>query len=292
MTRIRPIAATFLLGDVALAPIVLCHPATAQAAGQKTFATTKEAEIALIDALKSGDETGLKAVIGPDTDKVLHSGDPVADQAGITHFLKSYEEHHKLVPFVDKEQVLEVGADHWQMPIPLVSANGSFYWDGAAGEQEVLYRRIGHNELSAIQACKGIVAAQKDYASGSYDGIPAGTYAKRLVSEPGKHNGLYWPVADGETPSPAGPMLADAASEGYDTSGKRTPYHGYYYHIISTDKGFGLVAYPADYRTSGVTTFFTNESGVIYQKDLGANTADTARQLSFHTPDSTWKRVK
>ena len=167
-----------------------------------------------------------------------------------------------------------------------------WYWDGEAGKDEILYRRIGHNELAAINVCKGIVAAQRDYAASAHDGQPAGSYAARIVSEPGKQNGLYWEVKEGQPESPAGPMIAEAAQEGYDTSGKRTPYHGYYYRMLPAAGGFGFVAFPADYRSSGVMTFLVNQKGVIYQKDLGDNTASIAEQMTSYRPDKTWRVVK
>ena len=164
--------------------------------------------------------------------------------------------------------------------------------DGAAGREEILYRRIGHNELAAIDVCKGVVAAQREYASTGHDGQPAGAFAFRLGSDPGKQNGLYWEVQNGEAPSPAGPLLAQANAEGYDTSGKRVPYHGYYYRLLQKPGGFGFIAYPADYRSSGVMTFLVDQTGVIYQKDLGEKTADLAQQLTEYQRDATWTRVK
>jgi hypothetical protein len=206
--------------------------------------------------------------------------------------LKWYGEGHSLVPSHNGDLTLEVGKENWPLPIPLVRKGDLWYWDGQAGKEEILYRRIGHNELDAIKVCKGIVAAQRDYAASAHDGKPVGSYAARLVSEPGKQNGLYWEAKEGEAESPAGPMLAQAASEGYDTSGNRTPYHGYYYHMLPAAGGFGFVAYPADYRASGVMTFLVSQKGVIYEKDLGDKTADIAQQMSSYAPDKTWRVVK
>lgn len=171
-------------------------------------------------------------------------------------------------------------------------AGDKWYWDGKAGKAEIRCRRIGHNELAAINVCKGIVAAQHDYVASAHDGQPEGSYAARIVSEPGKQNGLYWEVKQGEPESPAGPMIAEAAQEGYDTSGKRMPYHGYYYRMLPAAGGFGSVAFPADYRSSGVMTFLVNQKGVIYQKDLGDNTAAIAQQMTSYDPDKTWHVVK
>ena len=181
-----------------------------------------------------------------------------------------------------------MGKDSWPLPIPLAHTGDNWYWDGIAGKDEILYRRIGHNELAAINVCKGIVAAQHDYAASAHDGQPAGSYAGRIVSEPGKQNGLYWEVKEGEPESPAGPMLAEAAEEGYDISGKPTPYHGYYYRLLPNAGGFGVVAFPADYRASGVMTFIVSQKGVIYQKDLGDKTADIAQHMSSSPLTSAW----
>jgi hypothetical protein len=240
----------------------------AQGAGQRTFSSSKEARTAFIQAAREGDPSGLGAILGPGSEQVVSSSDSVADKAARETFLKWYYEGHSLVPAHNGEFTLEAGRD------------------------EILYRRIGHNELAALNVCEGIVAAQRDYAASAHDGKPAGAYAARIVSEPGKQNGLYWEVKEGEPESPAGPMIADAASEGYDTSGKRTPYHGYYYRMLPGATGFGFVAYPADYRASGVMTFLVSQKGVIYQKDLGAKTAGIAQQMSSYAPDKTWSVVK
>ncbi len=266
-------------------------PMLGQADGQKTFATSKEAVAALIQAVRDGNNTDLQAILGPDSAQIVDSGDAVADQKSRDWFVKSYETRHALVASGEHQLTLQVGKDGWPLPIPLVHAGSQWYWDGAAGKEEILYRRIGHNELAAIDVCKGIVAAQRDYAATSHDGVPAGTYAKRLVSEPGKQNGLYWEVSEGEKPSPAGPLLAQAADEGYDTS-KRAAYHGYYYRMLPSEKGFGFLAYPAEYRSSGVMTFMVSQKGLIYQKDLGEKTAELAQQITSYSPDSTWSPVK
>jgi hypothetical protein len=264
----------------------------AQAAGQTTFNSSHEAVTALVSAVRKGDTAELQAILGPNSEQIISSGDEVADKKSGDHFVTGYETKHSLVKTAPHQFTLNIGNNDWPLPIPLVEANDKWYWDGAAGREELLYRRIGHNELSAINVCKGVVSAQRDYASSAHDGQPAGTYAPRLVSNAGKQNGLYWQVAEGENPSPAGPLLAQADAEGYDTSGKRTPYHGYYYRMLKNPGGFGFIAYPAEYRSSGVMTFIVNQSGVIYQKDLGENTADIAQQMTDYKRDSTWTRVK
>jgi hypothetical protein len=242
--------------------------------------------------VRAGDPAGLGAILGPGTEQVVSSSDSVADKADRDSFLKWYDEGHSFVPGHNGELTLQVGKDNWPLPIPLTHKGDQWYWDGQAGKEEILYRRIGHNELAAINVCKGIVSAQRDYAASAHDGKPTGSYAARLVSEHGKQNGLYWEAKEGKPESPAGPMLAQAASEGYDTSGNRTPYHGYYYRMLPAATGFGFVAYPADYRSSGVMTFLVSQKGVIYQKDLGGKTADIAQQMSSYAPDETWSVVK
>ena len=290
MKRICRMATYFFLSAVYLAAFV-AH-SHAQGQGQKTFSSSKEALTAFLQAVRDGDPSELGAILGPGTEQVVSSSDSVADKAARDSFLKWYGEGHSLVPSHNGDLTLEVGKENWPLPIPLVRKGDLWYWDGQAGKEEILYRRIGHNELDAINVCKGIVAAQRDYAASAHDGKPVGSYAARLVSEPGKQNGLYWEAKEGEPESPAGPMLAQAASEGYDTSGNRTPYHGYYYRMLPAAGGFGFVAYPADYRASGVMTFLVSQKGVIYEKDLGDKTAGIAQQMSSYAPDKTWRVVK
>jgi hypothetical protein len=266
--------------------------ARAQAADQKTFSSSKDAIKALVNAVRNGSTSDLQAILGPGSEQIVTSGDPVADKNARDSFLRAYDEGHSLVPSTNGEFSLQTGKDGWPLPIPLAHAGGKWYWDGAAAKEEILYRRIGHNELAAIQVCKGVVSAQHDYAMSAHDGHPAGTYARHIVSDPGKQNGLYWEVKEGEPDSPAGPMLAEAAQEGYDTSGARTPYHGYYYRMLSRPNGFALIAYPAEYRSSGVMTFLVNEKGVIYQKDLGDKTAEIAQQMTTYSVDKSWRAVK
>ncbi len=292
MNIIATIASRVILSAVLLASLLHNNCAYAQAAGQKTFSSPHEALNAFIQAVRSQDSTDLNAILGPGSEQVVASSDSVADNKERASFLAWYSEGHSLVPSGGGNFTLQVGKDDWPLPIPLVHAGDKWYWDGAAGKEEILYRRIGHNELAAINVCKGIVSAQRDYAASGHDGQSAGAYALKIVSEPGKQNGLYWKANEGEPQSPAGPMLAQAAEEGYDTSGTRTPYHGYYYRMLASPKGFGFVAYPADYRASGVMTFLVNQNGIIYQKDLGEKTADIAQQMTTYSVDKTWQKVK
>jgi hypothetical protein len=290
MKRTYKMATFLFLSAVSLAG--LAANSNALGDGQKTFSSSKEALTAFIAAVRAGDPAALGAILGPGSEQVVSSSDSVADKADREKFLTWYDERHSFVPAHNDELTLQVGKDNWPLPIPLAHKGDQWYWDGQAGKEEILYRRIGHNELAAINVCKGIVAAQRDYAASGHEGRPAGSYAARLVSEPGKQNGLYWEAKEGEPESPAGPMIAQAAAEGYDTSGNRTPYHGYYYRMLPAANGFGFVAYPADYRSSGVMTFLVSQKGVIYQKDLGDKTAGIAQQMSSYAPDKTWSVVK
>ena len=290
MKRICKMANYLLLPALSMAACVATS--YAQATGQKTFSSSEAALTAFVQAVRDGDASELGAILGPGTEQIVSSSDSVADKTARESFLKWYDEGHSLVPSRQGEFTLEVGKSSWPLPIPLAHTGDKWYWDGKAGKDEILYRRIGHNELAAINVCRGIVSAQRDYAASAHDGKPTGSYATRLVSEQGKQNGLYWEAKEGEPESPAGPMLAQAANEGYDTSGNRTPYHGYYYRMLPAAGGFGFVAFPADYRSSGVMTFLVSQKGVIYQKDLGDKTADIAQQMSTYAPDKTWSVVR
>jgi len=294
----------------ALLAAVALPRAHAQADGQKTFTSSKEAVHTFVQAVRDANTPDLLAILGPGSEEIISSSDSVADKAERDHFLARYDFKHSFTLSAPHQLTLNVGKDDWPLPIPLVHAGDKWYWDGAAGKEEVLYRRIGHNELAAIETCKGAVAAQRDYAAAGHDGLPPGIYAQRLVSEPGKQNGLYWQVNEGEDPSPAGPLLAQASSEGYGGSGKGSPYHGYYYRMLKAQGadakggaksyivdgnmsgGFAVLAYPADYRSSGVMTFLVSQNGTIYQKDLGEGTADLAQQMTEYNPDKLWKIVK
>jgi DUF2950 family protein len=294
---------------LALAALALPH-AHAQTDGQKTFSSSKEAVDAFIQVVRDGNNSALLVILGPGTEEIISSSDAVADKTGRDHFLAGYDLKHSLTESAPNQLSLNVGKDGWPFPIPLVHANDKWYWDGADGKEEILYRRIGSNELAAIDVCKGAVAAQHDYTATGHDGLPAGIYAQRLVSEPGKQNGLYWQVNEGENPSPAGPLLAQASAEGYGGSQKGSPYHGYYYRMLKAQganakggaksyivdgnmtAGFAFIAYPADYRSSGVMTFLVNETGTIYQKDLGEKTVGLAQKMTEYNPDKSWKVVK
>ena len=294
---------------VATALVLGLTPLAAQTAAQKTFPTPEDAVVALVDAAQAKNMEELMAIFGPDGQKLLSSGDPVADQQAREVFLVAYQEGAWLEPAGAKKRTLYVGNEDWPFPIPLVKTTGGWQFDTAAGVKEVLYRRIGRNELSTIRACAAYVAAQKEYARQSRDGKPDGLYAQKFFSDPGKQNGLYWKVVGDEEASPLGELFAEATEQGYARrEGKPTPFHGYFFRILTaqgksakggaksyiTDGemrgGFAMVAFPAEYGTSGVMTFIVNQDGVVYQKDLGPETAKIAGEMTEYDPDATWHR--
>jgi hypothetical protein len=248
-------------------------------------------------------------VLGRDSGTIVESGDEVADAKLRTAFLVAYDLQHQIAKEGPSKSVLTIGKQDWPFPIPLVERNGSWVFDTAAGREEILYRRIGRNELAAIQVLLAYVAAQNEYASINPENTRIDTYARRIISSPGKKDGLYWPAQANETQSPLGPAMALATLEGYRFGDTPSPYHGYYYKILTGQGatapggavdyivkdqmigGFAMVAYPAEYGNSGVMTFLVNHTGAIYQKDLGPPTARTAARMTLFSPDHTWKRV-
>jgi hypothetical protein len=292
--------------------VLLSFSTLARAADQKTFATPSEAVQALVKAAEDANQDEMVAVLGDNAKELVYSGDPVQDKAGMEGFVKAYKTKHAIIKQDDQTCVLQVGASAWPMPIPIINDGGKWRFDAAAGKQELLYRRIGHNELGAIAACRGYIDAQKDYVLVGHDGLPAGIYAQKLMSSPGKQDGLYWETAEGEPASPAGPLLANASAEGYTgqgLGGKAQPYHGYFYRVLKAQgsaanggaksylvdsrlaQGVALVAFPAQYRVSGVMTFIINQNGVVYQKDLGEKTSEVAAAMTEYNPDKSWTKV-
>lgn len=271
------------------------------------FKTPEEAVAALVAALQNNDMAGLKSLLGPGSEELLDSGDAVQDAGDRASFLAAYAAKHALVDDGADRKILVTGEDDWPMPIPLVKRDGGWQFDGEAGIDEMIYRRVGANELGAIDVARGFVDAQIEYASEGRDGDPAGIYALKLISDEGLHNGLYWETGEGEPESPAGPFVAAAAAEGYKAGGaERVPYHGYYYRMLYAQgpnanggardyfkaglltEGFALVAWPADYGSSGVQTFIVNQDGVVFQKDLGEDTATAVESIQSFDPDSSW----
>jgi len=296
---------------VSLAQAAASPPAAKSTVKQKTFASAEEASKALIDAVNAKSVDGLLAVVGPGSSSWLFSGDMVQDANDWKRFLASYNEKHALQE-KDGRAILEVGNDGWPFPAPIVKKGSTWAFDANEGRAEILYRRIGRNELDAMQTLLAIVDAQREYAATDADKNGFADYAKKFRSSPGKKDGLFWPTQGSEPASPLGPLVAVAAREGYgkseSKSGERVPYHGYYYKILTKqgkdaqggasdymvgDKllgGFALVAWPASYRASGVTTFIVNYEGTVYEKDLGANTASTASSMTVFNPDKTWRK--
>jgi hypothetical protein len=285
------------------------EPPSATAPAAQRFATPADAVKALIAALEKDDVAAVAAVLGGDSSAVLDSGDPVADRAERKNFVARYRQKNALVQRDERSYTLEVGADAWPAPIPIVKgSDGKWSFDTVEGRQEIVYRRIGRNELGAIAVCEGFVDAQREYAAKSRDGQPAGIYASRLISTPGKHDGLYWETKPGEKASPVGPGLAAATAEGYQV-GTQSPYHGYYFRMLKEQgpnasggamryevggrlqNGYALIAYPAEYRVSGVMTFIVNQDGVVFQKDLGADTAKLAAAITAFDPDPSWAAI-
>jgi len=286
----------------------------AQAAGptaaQRTFASPDEAVAALVEALKNDDVAALRAIFGPDSDKLLTSGDEVEDAAGRKRFADAVAQGTRVEPHGDARAELIVGSDDWPFPVPIVKAGATWRFDTAAGEDEIVNRRIGRNELRAIATCRAFVEAQQEYAAADRDGNGAGAFAAKFVSTPGKRDGLFWPVVEGESPSPLGPLAAAAAQEGYRRKGNApVPFHGYYFRVLTAQgphapggaksylrngrltRGFALVAYPASYDVSGIMTFVVNQQGIVFQKNLGRQTAKLAARIDRYDPDRSWEPV-
>ena len=281
------------------------------AADHQSFASQQEAVDALVTAFEAKDAAELRKIFGPGSEELISSGDDVADAQDRSAFVAAYKEKNALVPESDGRVTLQVGENDWPLPTPLVERDGRWYFDGVEGVDEIVYRRVGRNELSAINVARGFVAAQNEYASEGHDGNPAGYYAAFLISDEGAHNGLYWPTEEGEPTSPAGPFIAAAAGEGYRraASGEPTPYHGYYYRMLYAQgpsaaggakeyyeegrlvNGFALIAWPADYGVSGVKTFLVNQEGAVFEKDLGEDTATAITYIETFDPDASWGKV-
>jgi hypothetical protein len=277
----------------------------------QNFETPEAAVQALVEAAKSDGDGALLDVLGKDGKPIIDSGDPVADKNGRKEFLESYEAAHSLDTSTADVVTLEVGPDKWPFPVPIVKSDGSWHFDTETGAEEIINRRVGENELDTIQSCLAYADAQREYYMRNPDNDPFLHYADRLISNEGKKDGLYWPVADGEEPSPIGKGLAVARAEGYlqksDTM-RGVPFHGYIYRLLTRQGpnaqggayeylvdgkllgGFAAVAFPAEYGNSGVMTFIVNHDGVVFSKDLGADTAKLAMAMEEFNPGQDWKR--
>ena len=288
----------------------LSAPTFAQQPGQRTFASAEEAASALFAAMQVQDEQVPLSILGPAGKDVISSGDPVEDSDTRAGFVVKYQEMHRFVTEPNGALTLVVGAENWPFPIPLVKNNDSWYFDTAAGKDEIVFRRIGRNEISAVDACRDLVDAEKQYFARPPDKLPS-QFAQKLVSDEGRHNGLYWYGADDEFDSPINPLIAYARQNlPTDQVGEHVPFNGYMFRILTSQgrhapggaknylidgkmsAGFAFVAYPVEYRSSGVMTFIVNESGTIFEKDLGPDTTKLAQAMTAYDPDSTWDKVE
>ncbi len=282
----------------------------ATAIQQKTFATPAAAVDALIAANRANKMRELLALLGPKGAKLIHSGDPVADKRGRGRFVAAYDEAHKLELNGQDKAILIVGKEEWPLPIPLVRQQAGWRFDTKAGVEEILNRRIGHNELSVIEVCRAYVVAQREYAAKHLRPDGSAEYAQHFMSIDGQHNGLYWPVNPGEEESPLGLLIARARAAGYSPGtphAKPRPYYGYYFQILTQQGknapggaknyvvngvmtgGFALIAYPATHGDSGIMTFVVNQDGIVYQKNLGPETSRIAAAVTQYDPDPSWK---
>jgi Protein of unknown function (DUF2950) len=282
----------------------------AQEAGQRTFASAEEASRALFDAMQSQDEQAALSILGPAGKDVLSSGDPVEDLDARTSFVVKYQEMHRFVTEGNGTLTLVVGAENWPFPIPLVNNDGSWLFDTDAGKDEILFRRIGRNELAAMDACRELVDAQRQYFTHA-PGDLSKQFAQKLVSDEGQHNGLYWHGAKDEFDSPIDPLIAYARQNlPTDQVGEHVPFNGYMFRILTSQgryaqggaknyivdgkmtTGFAFVAYPVEYRSSGVMTFIVDASRTVYEKDLGPDTTKLAQAMTVYDPDSTWHKAE
>jgi hypothetical protein len=296
---------------VLAALLFLVAPSTsAWAAGgpPATYASPEQAVEALVTATRTTRLKELRQILGTEGRALIWSGDRVADRLGRDKFITAYDHSHRLEATGPNTMVLIVGPEQWPFPIPLVRNGASWHFDTSGGVREILNRRVGRNELNVIEVCRAFVVAQREYAARDPMGTGLGEYAQRFLSTPGTRDGLYWPAQPGEPESPLGPLVASARAEGYrrTPAPQPIPYHGYLYRILARQganapggprdyvvdghmtRGFALVAFPARYGNSGVMTFLVNQTGIVYQKNLGPDTSTIAAQIAAFDPDATW----
>jgi hypothetical protein len=287
--------------------------ASAQTAKHRTFATPEEAVKALAGAAKSSDLDALLAIFGSEGQELIASSDPATARMNRQVFTVSVAEQWHLEDSGANRKTLVIGNENWPFPVPITKDSAGWRFDTAAGKEEVLARRIGRNELTVIESARAYVTAQRRYAEHGHDGNPAGIYATKFDSDPGKENGLYWPTSKGQKPSPLGPLVGQAAMEGRPVGGDRSqpsPFHGYYFKILTAQGpagpggaknymvkgqmtgGFALIAWPAEYDVTAVMTFIVGADGVVREKDLGPKTDSAARSLTVYNPDASWRRVQ
>jgi hypothetical protein len=285
-----------------------CFPAGsgAQQKGQKTFSSPEQASDALLAATKSNDEKAMIEIFGADAKQIVSSGDEAEDAECRANFVQKYQEMHRLVKEPDGTVTLYIGAENWPTPVPLMNKGNIWYFDAEVAKKEILFRRIGLNEVSAIHVCQELVMAEKEYYAQHNE------YAQKIFSDEGQHNGLYWKVAEGEPQSPIGPLVASAVDESLAKSrdSAPVPYRGYYFHVLTSQGsngpggaksyivngkmtgGFAFVAYPAEYRSSGVMTFLAGPDGVVYEKNLGKKTEVLAKTVKEFNPNSGWRQAE
>jgi hypothetical protein len=301
MLKSLPRAASECIGAI-MAVMLL----TSASQAQQAYPSPEDAATSLASAVKTGTRSAIMKVLGRDAEDIAESGDDVADAEMRQRFLSAYDTKHSIKAEGNKKATLILGTDDFPFPIPLVNNRTGWEFDTAAGRLEILYRRIGRNELDAIQTCLAFVDAQNEYAEKDR-GVGVGVYAQNIVSSPGKKDGLFW--RDDRDPSPLGELAAQAAADGYKVGEQAAPYHGYYFRILrgqGSDApggafnyvvkgkmigGFALIAYPAEYGNSGVMTFLVNHAGIVYQKDLGKRTESLVNRIILFDPDHTWKKV-
>lgn len=274
----------------------------------QVFASPDDASNGLLEAAKSGDQNAVLAVFGPESKEIIFSGDAVQDKATVESFVTAYEAMHRWRKMPDDSQILVIGADNFAFPIPLIrNGAGQWFFDAASGEKEILARRIGRNELAVIDVCGALADAQVEYFEKRLADGRTSQYAVKFISDSGQKNGLYWDPPEGQPKSPLGPLVAFATTQGYSVKpDAHTPFHGYYFHMLQGQGsnapggakeyvidgkmvgGFAFVAYPAEYRNSGVMTFIISQDGILLQKDLGKTTAETAAAMTKFDPDSSW----
>jgi hypothetical protein len=290
------------IGALAVAAFTL----TAQTPGGEGFPSPQAAAKALVDAAKSSDIDGLLKILGPAGRDIVVTNDPVADENNRKDFVGRAAEKMHVIPDPDQasRKLLEVGVSNWPLPIPLVKVNGKWYFDSAHAAREILLRRIGDNELTAINFCQGFVEAQFTYAQEDPDKSGRPHYAEKILSSEGKRDGLYWKSDNPNEESPIGALVAKALEEGYKD--KSAPYHGYYFRVLTGQgqhasggamsyldngfmtKGFAIIAWPSEYKVTGVMTFQVDRTGILFEKDLGEKTADFAGAITNYDPDRTW----
>jgi hypothetical protein len=284
--------------------------AAPSAQAQRAFNTPQRAAEALIQAAASYDVSALLEIFGPDGKDFISSADPVHDKSIAAAFAAKANEKNVVTidPKNKARAILSVGNDDWPLPVPIVKQSGKWRFDSKEGREEILFRRIGANELDAIQICRGFVEAQKEYASEVHDDSGVNQYAQRIISTPGKRDGLFWQNADGTPGGPIGEAVARAIQEGYSPSNP-SGYHGYYFKVLKGQGpaaplgqldyviegimigGFALVAVPAEYRVTGVKTFMVSYDGIVYEKDLGPDSLNIVKNVERYNPDKTWRRT-